>query len=97
MKHFVVAMADMDDKQSLEVTNIFKDKVGWWHWINNFWLVIDTRDQLSCVSIRDELSKVAPGVRKIVLEVEPVTWAGAGPSTPPNDMFDWIKKSWETK
>src|SRR5688572_20483209 len=94
MKHFVVGLSNVDVVQSLRISEAFKSKHGWWHWIDNLWLVVDPYDTTTCEAIRDELQKIAPRARKIVLEVVPVTWAGAGPREP-QDMFQWIRDEWK--
>jgi hypothetical protein len=94
MKYFVVALSPINEVQSKLITAQFTGK-AWWHWIDNFWLVVDSSDTASCASIRDELHKIVPTARKIVLAVDPIKdgWAGAGPRTP-QDMFEWVIGHW---
>jgi hypothetical protein len=93
MKKFVIALSPITSEQSGEVTNFFRGKYGWWHWIAGVWLVMDHADTLTAPFIRDQLNKIAPQSRKLILDVTSGDWAGHGPRTP-NDMFDWIKKTW---
>lgn len=69
--------------------------LGWWHWISNFWLLVG-HQEVTCSDIRDELLRLAPGMDCLVLEVNPVTWAGFGPKTTVHDMFKWIKSTWRS-
>ena len=96
MKKFVVAINPTTEEQSNQITNLFRGKYGWWHWIEGFWLVVDSGDTLTAKWIRDQLQEIAPNARTLVFEVTTPTrsWAGWGPSTPEKSMFKWIRETW---
>lgn len=93
---FVIAVGPITEAQSEQISNLFRDRYGWWHWIDGFWLVIDSTDTLTASWIRDQLDVILPGVRKLVLRVENTgNWAGFGPTAEDRDMFHWIRTTWD--
>jgi len=75
-KWFVVGTESITAEQEKSFIDYIKDNgFGWWHWIPNFWLITGEGSP-SCIEIRDELHKLAPGKDIIVVEFKPVTWAG---------------------
>jgi hypothetical protein len=97
-KRFVIAVNSANAAQQEALVQFFKDqKVGWWHWLSNLWLVTDSRGQLSAASIRGTLKQILPGVHTVVLELndEGDTWAGFGPNTENKSMFKWLKDHWK--
>jgi len=96
-KRYMIALDSGTEKQNdAFIEYINKNGIGWWHWINNFWLLVDTRDKLSATIIRDELDVIYPNVSKIVFELSGGndTWSGFGPSSKNSNMFTWLKGSW---
>ena len=82
---------DGTSEQQNQITQYFRNKeVGWWHWLSDVWLVVDSKNQLKASKLRDELNDLVPGVRKIVLEVEGGTWSAYCHS----DSFDWLHGNW---
>lgn len=94
-KMFVVGINNMTNDEAKQFINYIRDqKLAWWHWINNFWLLVDAYDTMSCSEIRDKLNLISHGKRNLVLEVSPKTWSGFGPNSANKDMFKWIKNQW---
>ncbi len=95
-KKFVIAASPLTQEQSERITSLFRDRFGWWHWINGFWLVTDSSGTQTAAAIRDSLDEIAPGVRKLVLDVTGAgnSWAGFGPKGEKQDMFKWIRGTW---
>ena len=95
---FIVGVNGMTEEEEKAFISYIRDKrMGWWHWVSNFWLLVDPSEQIEVVDIRDVLIRVAPGKRNLVLQVEiedESTWAGLGPTGEKNDMFNWIRKTW---
>jgi hypothetical protein len=96
-KRFIVAL----DSSTKEQNDMFKEYIdhhglGWWHWIKDFWLLIDSKGYLTARELRDELGKIYPGVYKMVLELRSGddTWSGYGLAKEDRNMFDWLRKYW---
>lgn len=70
--------------------------LGWWHWLSNVWLIVDSNGKLSAREIRDKLRLIYPGEHTIVLELSENgdTWSGFGPKSEERNMFEWLKTNW---
>lgn len=70
--------------------------VGWWHWLSNTWLVVDSLENISAKDLRDKAIEIYEGKNNLVLEISAGgVWFGYGPTAPNKDMFKWIKENWE--
>ena len=72
---------------------------GWWHWINETWLLVDVTGSWTTERIVNKLVELFPGTYSLVIEVplNNVTWYGYGPNEgPPSDknMFTWLRSEW---
>ena len=67
---------------------------GWWHWMDNVWIVLDGSGVATAVSWRDHIQNLIPetGRRILVLEIEPGAWAGRGPK----EGHDWFHENWKS-
>ena len=97
-QRFVVLASDLSAEESKSFFNWLKENdCGWWHWIDNCWLVYNEETWgITAQKLRDALVKAAPAKNCLVLEIdEPITWAGFGPTSKERNMFRWIKdKGW---
>ncbi len=96
-KRFVVALDSSAKSQNESFISYIKDnRLGWWHWIGNFWLLVDSSGTLTAAKLRTDLGEIYQGVNKLVLELRDNddTWAGFGPKTENKDMFAWLKRNW---
>ncbi len=93
-KKFVIST----DPLTAAETEALKDVIrpaSWWHWLPNFWLVKDTKDELTAESIRDSIKRINTTARCVVLEVEPGTWAAlTKKDAQGRDMGSWLKSTW---
>lgn len=94
-KKFIVAASPLTQIESKEISKLFKGKYGWWHWIDDFWLVTDSTGQLNASSIRDQIIGIAPSARVMVLDVQGYIWAGHGPNSREENMFTWMWDNWK--
>ena len=95
MKRFVVAIDGLTAVQTKKISDIFRGKQGWWHWIDGFWLVTDKTNTLTAAEIRDAIGEVVPSARRIVIEITGhEAWAGYGPTKESKNMFKWIRETW---
>ncbi|MDE0334386.1 MAG: hypothetical protein OXI64_05460 [Defluviicoccus sp.] len=94
-RRFVIAVEGLDQSQTKQVSDLFREKYGWWHWIDGFWLVTDVSGNLNAQKIRDMIGEINPNCRRMVIEVaNSGSWAGYGPNTEERNMFRWIRKTW---
>jgi hypothetical protein len=96
-KRFIVGIDSLTPEQDKEFVEYLQNqKCGWWHWITNLWLVSNRAGHLSAKEIRDEVIRLAPNARALVVEInEPGTWSGKGPNSKDLNMFEWLKETWE--
>jgi len=94
-RHFVFGIANTDSiADTLVVAHLKALNLNWWHWLPNYWLVIDNADTHTCASLRRSLDTLLPQVNKLVLEVQPIDWAGLGPRNDKQNMFLWLQEYW---
>ncbi|GJL47090.1 hypothetical protein ACX3OY_22670 [Citrobacter farmeri] len=97
-RKFAVALDSSTDAQRAELRKFIKDNgLGWWHWINNFWLLTDQNGRLTAKDIRSKLGEICPGVRCVVLSLDKDgdAWSGFGPKSAEKNMFTWLKETWD--
>lgn len=95
MKRYVVAVSGLNDEDEKEfLAFIRENSLSWWHWIGNFWLLIDRDEKTSSDAIRDRLREFKSSKRCIVIEnLADETWNGFGPRD--KDMFGWVQRNWD--
>lgn len=93
-KKFIVAIDSSNNEINDKIIQYAKDnKFGWWHWIQDFW-ILSTYREVDAATIRNDLNEITLN-RKLILEVkEPGSWAGRGPNSDDENMFTWIKENW---
>lgn len=97
-RKFVVAVDSSTPEQAEKLGEYIKNNgLGWWHWLNNFWLLTDQYGKKTASDIRSDLKDIFPGVHLLVLQIdrEGDTWSGFGPSGDKKDMFAWLKSTWD--
>lgn len=95
---FIVGLNSSTKEQNEYLLDFIKQhRMAWWHWIDNFWLLIDYDEKFSTVEVRDQLNKTHPGIHTIVIRLKEAStnWAGFGPSSKERDMFEWLKNAWD--
>jgi hypothetical protein len=96
MRRFVVAAEGLTKEGQNSLVEFFRErKLGWWHYIDNFWLVYDRTDTLTSDELRDTIVKFRPSGNPVfVMQIgKPITWHGQKPKAK-EKMFDWIKGNW---
>jgi len=101
-RRYVVAVDRMTKKETDEFVAFLREKgLGWWHWINDFWLLVDRQDRVNAEQLREKLNEIAPERTKLVMEVrEDLGWSGFGPNATgedKNNMFRWLRDTWAEK
>lgn len=94
-KRFAVAIDSMNAEDDQKLLDFVKaNGYGWWHWIDNFWLLTTYNSSVTSVTLRDSLGQIIPK-NKIVIEVSDGTaWAGFGPTGENKNMFSWLHDTW---
>lgn len=96
-KRFVVAAnPTTTDQDKVFQEWLSSQGLGWWHWLNETWLVSDPNGVQSAAEIRTKAMECFPGVFLLVLELTPMgdTWAGFGPAKEGRDMFKFMRDFW---
>ena len=97
-KRFIVCISDFTkDKDVKFIEFIRNNRLGWWHWLPNTWLLSDPNGKLSVKQIRDQVRQIYDNEHVLVIEINNVgdTWSGFGPSSEQKNMFKWIKNNWK--
>jgi len=73
--------------------------LAWWHWIDNFWLIVDRAGKLDVEKLREGVGNSFPGVHHLVIEqnANGDIWAGFGPKSEERNMFKWLHETWSKK
>jgi hypothetical protein len=97
-RRFVVCINEANaehDKNFIQFLN--ENKLGYWHWLNNTWLIVDENDSFNANSIRDKVKVLFNNEHNLVIEINDQgdTWSGFGPNGEGKNMFSWIKRNWK--
>ena len=96
-KKFVVGVSGLSDDEKSQFKAFVKENGwGWWHWIDELWLLSTTGNKDS-TEIRDKIIEIAQDSNAIVLEIEPVTWRSYGPESDDVSFSTWLKRNWKRK
>jgi hypothetical protein len=96
-KRFLIISDPLDADQVKGLKDALSGS-GWWHWLPNFWLVIDTEEAWSAVSLRDKIRSLNSDVRCLVMEIKSETWAAMTKRNAKGvQMTDWIESNWDTE
>ena len=81
-KRFILCVNSSTPEQSKAFTEHLRRKgVGWWHWLANTWLIVDSTGNLTAAEIRNDAMEIFPGVYNFATELQgDDTWAGFGPN-----------------
>lgn len=79
-RRFVIAADKLTPDQEKEFKDFLHEFGGYWHWIENFWLlVVEGDEDISSEKIRDKVKALNKASRVLVLEVgSDIDWAGSG-------------------
>ena len=84
----------------------FKDRldaefpnVGWWHRLDDLWLISDRQGRFDAKHLRDIAKECFSGKKLLVLQLnaDGDTWAGLGASGSATEMFVWLHKYWKSE
>jgi hypothetical protein len=96
-RRFVIAVDGLTSEQEKQLREFAGKHGGWWHWIDNFWL-LHSRDgeSISAAKIRDRIVAINPSAKCVVFEFpEDLDWAATGDKNAKGrGMSDWLKETW---
>lgn len=96
-KRFIIVIDSLDKDLNDKIkTYVDDNKFAWWHWIDNLWLIVTHDEDITALSIRNDLDAITKN-HKVVFQSYDDTWAGYGPSGEKKNMFNWLKDTWSTK
>lgn len=95
-KRFVVGIDTITEEQEKAFLEYLKtNSLAFWHWIDNFWLIVDRSEKFTAKKLRGEIKKLIPSERLLVIEVKGRgRWSGFGPKTEKRNMFNWLHNTW---
>ncbi|OOF38986.1 hypothetical protein BKK50_11185 [Rodentibacter rarus] len=95
VKKFIILVdEDFNKEQRNAITNFFKGKYAYWHWIGNVWLITTKNETDTVNTIRDELIKLTNrGAILVINASESSGWAAFGQKK----KFTWMHNSWSKK
>lgn len=97
-KRYIVCVNNSTKEQDEKFVEFIKSKnLGWWHWLNNTWLLVDDSGILTAADIRDSARDIFTPEYNIVIEIGQTTdtWSGFGIKTEDKNMFAWLHKNWK--
>lgn len=96
-KRYIVSInGDITNLEDENFSKFLKEKkVGWWHWLSNTWLIVDTQNKINAKDLRDKAKEVYNNKYNLIIDVTSNTWFGFGPNGTDKNMFKWIKENWE--
>jgi|SRR5450759_2302786 hypothetical protein len=99
-RRFVIAADKLTSEQDKELRDFLHEFGGYWHWIDNFWLLaVDGEEDISAAKIRDKVRALNEDSRVMVLEIgADIDWAGSGKrGARGKDQHDWLGGTWADK
>lgn len=96
-KRFLITLDSASSAQNKSFLDYLESKgFGWWHWIDNFWLIDAGETTITAKDIRDKLCETHPNINNFVMEIGSnyETWAAFGPNSEERNMFNWLNDYW---
>lgn len=94
MTTFSVAVHRPSADQAAAITEAFRSRgLSWWHWIDGYWLIADSRSEYTTSEIRDFVKLLCPGSNLLVIEVAGNNWSGSGKPRGDKKMFPWLHRN----
>lgn len=90
MRTKLVIVSDRCTPEDREaITVMLKTEVGWWHWFEHAWLIVDVKGHDPSWWV-GKLRRVAPDSHFFVVNVNGGSWAGVGRK----NAFQWLRDEW---
>ena len=94
---FIVALDSSTVEQNDAFRQFIKDNgLLWWHWLDDFWLIVGSSGGFTAADIRDKAKECFPGVHLLAIRLDENgdRWSGFGPNTEESNMFEWLQETW---
>lgn len=94
MHMYVLAVQGLSaEKEKGLATYLEKRGYGWWHWIENFWIIVTYSEENFSQKLIDLINE-DNAHRIFLLQVHPEKkWHGVGPATDDKNMFEWLEEN----
>src|SRR5437867_351757 len=97
-RRFILAVDGLPVEGRNQITQHLKalePALSWWHWLADFWLIVDTRPEASCAGWRDAVRVMIPvSANCLVLELQgDDTWAVFAPK----ESHAWLFETWSRR
>lgn len=90
----VVAVEDTSAEQRNIISAYLEEIGGYWHWMQNLWLV-KTNEERSAPEVRDAIYSKTSSVICIVVELDNGPgWAGTFPVADADKWAAWLNENW---
>ena len=101
-KRFVVATNGttvLQDQAFKEALNTRFPRLGWWHRLDELWLIVEDEDRLDAKTLRVIARECFAPKKLLVLEIreDGDNWAGLGPAGSAQEMFAWLHTHWKNE
>ena len=97
-KRYIVCVNKSKKDQNEEFLKyIRQQRFGWWHYLDNTWLIVDPKGTSEIGQIRDKVKIAFENEYNMIFELDEGegTWSGFGPNSPTRNMFKWLKENWK--
>jgi hypothetical protein len=97
-KRFIVCVNSSTKEQDQKFIEYIKEnRFGWWHYLKNTWLIVDSSGKSKVKEIRDIVKESFDNEYNMVFQLneDEGTWSGFGPCSEKRNMFKWIKENWK--
>ena len=93
---FVVGVEGLNEKEEEAILDALRDcGCGWWHWIENIWLIEHPSDEMRAAEIRKLVKDRLEGNNNVVvLRISCTDWATYGPESEERSFAKWLKEHW---
>jgi len=97
---FIIGLKSSTAEQNQKMIKFIEDNhMAWWHWLGDFWLLVDSEGKLSASTISNKIEEIYPGVHHLVvlLGEDNDNWYGFGPAggeEGQKNMFKWLHNYW---
>src|SRR5437868_6136999 len=97
-KQFIICHGPGSKAQDQVFLNWIKSNgLGWWHWFDGSWLVIDSQGSVTVEQIRDAVQAAYPTSYCMIFEHGTNRYAGIGPNDEAQRarMAGWLETNWK--
>ena len=91
-RKFVVVVDNLTADENDKITDYFKEKYSWWHWLEGLWLIVDHQDKAEEQEIAEEIQEFLPGKQSFVLQIHGnYGWY----VFTREDAHEWLHETWD--